>query len=183
MKKRDGKLEIYVSFFVIVVLAIILVSQLQMATFRATKTYVEDAMAASNLASAVIDIQEYGISHEIIISDTDQAYAYYLNALKSNLKLNNNWESTNKSIISGKVVVEEYRIYNVMENDVEMYIYYQNGSMSFVEYPNGLGIVRAPDGKLIENTSVYSRITFPIDAMWKIHVMARKENLVDITNR
>ncbi len=182
MKKREGKLEIFTSFFVFLLLAIVLIYRFQISSFHATKIYVEDAMAASNLASAVIDIQEYGISHNIVISDTEQAYVYYLNALQENLNLNQNWEHPNRAIISGRVKVEEYRIYNVIEDDVEVHIFTPNGRSS-AKYADALGAIRAPNGKLIENTSIYSRISFPVNASWGVQVNAQKENLVDIATR
>jgi hypothetical protein len=36
--------------------------QLQVALYRESAMYMEDALALSNLASAVIDIEEYGIT-------------------------------------------------------------------------------------------------------------------------
>ncbi len=45
----------------------------------------EDALALSNLASAVIDIEEYGITQKVLITDPEQAYERYCHALRENL--------------------------------------------------------------------------------------------------
>jgi len=49
-------------------------------------------ITASNLASAVIDIQEYGVNHNLIIKDPAHAYSIYQDALKVNMGLNDHWE-------------------------------------------------------------------------------------------
>lgn len=61
---------------------------LQIRQYISLKTYTEDALAASNLASAVIDIQEYGVNHNLIIKDPAHAYSIYQDALKVNMGLN-----------------------------------------------------------------------------------------------
>ncbi len=66
-KTEEGQLEWITGLFFLLILGILLCGTLQLDVFRASAVYLEDALAASNLASAVIDVEEYGISHTILI--------------------------------------------------------------------------------------------------------------------
>lgn len=176
--KQKGQIEIVVSVFFLILAVIIVACMLQMQQFRSTKTFTADALAASNLASAVIDVEEYGISNQIVISDAGDAYDTYRRALKANMGLDDNWESQNKLAISGTVEILDYIIYNVRGNDVEVIRFGQSSYTTVLE--GGLGSVRAPNNKVITATSVYSRITFPVKGILGIYVTAEKDELVDI---
>lgn len=179
MKKHEGKIELFVSLYLTIILVLMLMTQLQLKQYRVIRGFVEDALVSSNLASAVADIQEYGIQHHLVIKDPDRAYEMYQEALKINLRLNNSWEYPDKSVITGPVEVLEYIVYNVRGNDVEVFSYTGGGSSSY-QAPGGLGSVASPNGILIESTSVYSRIGFPVEGVFGIHIDAQKEKLVDI---
>jgi len=179
-KKREGKIEIVLGVFLLLFFIPVLAAQMQVSQYRATKTYVEDALAASNLASAVIDIEVYGISNDVVINDSDNAFGIYKQALKINLNLDDSWECPNKSAISGKVEIFEYIIYNVIDQDIEIYRYDALGNKSYSYMSDSLGSVIAPEGSTIESTSIYSRIGFPVESVFGIVVDAKKEKLVDI---
>lgn len=179
--KRTGKVEIFVGMYMVVFLLILLSVQLQMRIFMATSTYMEDALAASNLASAVIDVREYGMTHIVKIASPDDAFELYCEALKQNLSLNDEWESGKKDLIYGQVEILKYEIYNVEKNNITIYSYGTEG-----EYvralPNGLGSVYTPDGVLVESTSVYSKIRFPVKGILGIEIDAKKDKTVDIVS-
>ena len=180
MKKRAGYIKALFPFAFLIIVLIIITFDMQKRQFHATKTITEDALAASNLASAVVDIQEYGLSHNLVITDTDRAYEIYKEALQYNLGLDSNWEHPNKKMISGKVKVVDYIVYSVRDNDVDVTSYGENNYTT--SYKDGEGSVKAPNGQRIESTSIYSKITFPVDAVWGIHVAAVKEKLVDVVS-
>lgn len=169
-----------VPMYMFLFILVMLVAVFQLYIYRSVKTFVEDALAASNLASAVVDIREYGISHNIIISDPADAYELYQDALKINMNLDNQWNYTDQTIISGEVEILDYIVYNVRETDVEISYFGQNQYQETVA--DGLGNVTAPNGMTIESTSVYSRITFPVEGIFGIHAVAEKDKLVDIVN-
>lgn len=179
--KRTGKVEIFVGMYMVVFLLILLSVQLQMRIFMATSTYMEDALAASNLASAVIDVREYGMTHIVKIASPDDAFELYCEALKQNLSLNDEWESGKKDLIYGQVEILKYEIYNVEKNNITIYSYGTEG-----EYvralPNRLGSVYTPDGVLVESTSVYSKIRFPVKGILGIEIDAKKDKTVDIVS-
>lgn len=177
-KAEPGQLELVTGMSFLLFLGILLCGILQLDVFRASAAYLEDALAASNLASAVIDVEEYGISHAILIKDPDRAYEIYLSALRGNLNLDQEWESPAKGLIGGKVSVLNYTVYNVWEDRVDIYHYDENGQLSF---SGGVpGAVQAPDGKWIESTSVYSEVTYPVRGIMGVEAQAYKSNLADI---
>lgn len=82
--------------------------------------------------------------------------------------------------VSGAVKIENYSIYNVREDQVTIYSYGEDGECHQSVEENGRGRITAPDGTLIENTSVYSRIKFPVKGILGVTFQARKEKTVDI---
>jgi len=63
--KESGSVQTVTAFYFMLFLSILLYSQFQVFSFRASGMYLEDALAASNLAAAVADIEEYGVSHRV----------------------------------------------------------------------------------------------------------------------
>ncbi|MCM1568640.1 MAG: hypothetical protein NC081_04245 [Roseburia sp.] len=177
-EKESGQIGWCLGLFFILFLAVLLSTQLQLEQYRSTGLYLEDALAASNLASAIIDLEEYGISHRIRLSNPGQAYERCREAIKGNLNLNQNWECGNKSLIDGKVEVVNYIIFNVEQDRVFSYRVSEDGRISETE--GVLGNVRAPNGILVEATGIYSEIAFMTRGIWGIQVRAHKGKLVDI---
>lgn len=179
LHKTDiGKVEWVTGLFFFLLLAVLLCMQLEISLYRTAGGYLEDALAASNLASAVIDVEEYGISHRVLIVDGLRAYERYRQAMEGNLKLDANWESRDSAIIAGQVTVVNYTIYNVSDGQVAVWGIREDGSIYTMQ--GRLGSVHAPNGKQIENTSVYSEISFPVKGLFGICVQAQKGKLVDI---
>ena len=106
--RREGLIGFISGLFLVLFLAIVLCANLQVESFQASSLYLEDALAASNLASAVIDPEEYGISHVVKIADPLAVYRLYCDAVKGNLGLNDRWEGSNQALIAGPVTVESY---------------------------------------------------------------------------
>ncbi len=178
---RAGKIEIFIGMYMVVFLLILLSVQLQIRIFMAAGTYMEDALAASNLASAVVDVREYGTTGMVKIASPDDAFALYQEALRQNLSLNDNWESNQKNLIYGQVEILKYEIYNVEKNNITIYSYGTEGE--FVQtIPSGLGNVCTPNGIPVESTSVYSKICFPVKGILGVEVEARKDKTVDIVS-
>lgn len=160
-------------------MGILLCVLMQIEAFRASSQYMEDALAASNLAAAVIDVREYGISHSIQIDSPDQAYELYRRALRENLNLNDGWECSSKGLISGPVRIEKFTVYNVNGSEVEAYSYDGDGGKE--SWRGRLGEEAAPDGKRIENTGIYSEISYHIRGVLGVEAAARKGNLADVS--
>ncbi len=172
-----GQVVLCVGLFFLLFLAVLLVSQFQLEQVRASDGYLQDALAASGLASALIDIQEYGKTHAVRIADSQAAYEQYCKSLRANLGLDESWECANRRLISGKVTVEAYMIYNVQDGQVTCC----SIEGDRVKTSAGLlGAVYAPNGQLIEHTGIYSEISYPMKGLFGWTVQARKGKLVDI---
>lgn len=181
-KNRAGKIELVTGMYLLFFLVILLAVQFQLKLFMNVSLFMEDALAASNLASAVIDIREYGSTGTIQIASPDTAYELYREAIRQNLQMDDNWESSNKDMISGQVQILKYEIYNVKEKDVTIYSYGAEGE-NITTIEGGLGSVRTPDGTLVESTSVYSKIGFPVKGIFGVEIAALKHKTVDIVRR
>lgn len=175
---ESGQVEWVTGLFFLLFLGILLCASLQVEVFRSTSRYLEDALALSNLASAVVDVEEYGISNRLVITDPVQAYERYKAAVKENLNLDENWESPAEGMISGSVSILNYTVYSVSGNDVDVSYFDQNGMVA--QWRETLGSAEAPNGILIESTGVYSEITYRVDGLFGVFENARKGKLVDI---
>lgn len=177
-KRERGQVELLAGVFFLLLSVLILCTMLQLDIFLASAQYMEDALAASNLASAIIDVEEYGISHNIVIKDPLEAYEIYRYALKNNLNLDDSWQSNNKKLISGRVDISEYIVYNCVGEQV--FVYEVGGRADTAEWSAAKGSVWAPNGVRVENTSIYSEIAYPVEGFLGICTEAKKGKLVDI---
>ena len=59
--KVKAQIEVVCPMLILLVMLVIIGYEMQISQLEATKTYTEDALAMSLLASAVIDIEEYGM--------------------------------------------------------------------------------------------------------------------------
>lgn len=175
---ESGKVEWAAGLFFLLFLGIFLRAQLQLDAYRSSSQYLEDALALSNLASAVVDVEEYGISHKLVITDPRQAYERYRVAVKENLNLNDQWECQGDGVITGPVTIVNYTVYNVSGNDVEVSRFDEDGLMT--QWREQLGSAVAPNGTKIEATGVYSEITYQLEGFLGTVAEARKGKLADI---
>ncbi len=147
--------------------------------FMIAGAYIEDALAASNLASALIDTKEYGKSRTLRISDPQGAYEIFKQALSINLVLDEDGRSFQRELLQGPVGIVTYIVYNVCDGRVERYELDHQGTMR--KHENGeLGKVYTPDGVLVESTTIYSKIHFGVAGLGGQCIQAEKEKSVDV---
>lgn len=179
MKKRKGQFEVPMSMFAIILIILLMFQFVQSVRFHVVRSSIEDGLAASNLAAALIDLEEYGISHKIVIKEPTESYAIFKTALQANMHLDGDYRPYNQAIFEDAVNIESFIIYNVNENDIEVIT--QNEDTYQVQmYENSLGTLQAPNGIVIESTSIYSEITFQVQVIYDIYVEARGSKLIDI---
>ena len=175
---ESGQVEWVTGLFYLLFLGVLLCAVLQIDIFRSSSRYMEDALALSNLASAVVNVEEYGISHRLVIDDPRQAFERYRTAVKGNLNLDENWECQAVKMISGPVSIVNYTVYNVSGNDVEVSHFDENGLLT--QWNETLGAAVAPNGVLIESTGVYSEISYEVEGLLGVKAEAHKGKLADI---
>lgn len=178
-KKQQANVDVVVGMMLFLILVLTLFFGFRISQYMITAAGVEDALAASNLASAVIDLEEYGKSHQICIADTDKAFLTFREALVCNLKLDEYLNTTNQNFLVGQVQIKEYRIYNVREEQVDIYIFNNQGEM--ISHSSGVkGEVYTPDNVGVETTTVYSRIAFQVEGLAGNILSGEKEKSIDI---
>lgn len=164
-------------FFLLVLL--VAVFQFKSFTYMVSGAYVEDAMAAADLASALIDVEEYGRTHHILITDTQRAFRIYRDTLYYNLALDEAGYSSRTELLTGRVQLREYIIYNVLDQEIQISCYDGQGNCLRRESA-ALGTIHTPDGVLVEHTTVYSRVGFQVMGLQGSIIEAEKEKSVDI---
>lgn len=177
--KDPGQVEWTIGLFWVLILAMVMYTNLQLASWQSASMYMEDALAASNLASALIDLEEYGKTHKMIIRDYEGAYRVYCQALQDNLSLNEFGECGNRELFVGPIEIVDYIVYNVDGNRVESVQLGNDGKL--IKKTSGTkGSVMAPDGSVIEYTGVYSKLKFMVKGFPGISFEAQKGKLADI---
>lgn len=175
MKKEKGTIEVCISSVAISMVALLVILNMKLSSIKETRRFIEDGLVISNLASASINIKEYGETGNMI-AEYDRSYNDFYRALKNNLQLDDNDICKRADIISGAIRIDKFIIYNVLGNDIE--ILYSNKNKEIVE--NGLGSVKTPDGITVETSTFYSKIAFDVKGFKNELVPTTKENTVGI---
>lgn len=179
ISKEKGQIDIVVGMFCTILVLVVVLFGFRTTEYVITSAYVEDALAASNLASGIVDLEEYGKTHIIKIKDPESAFLVYREALCHNLKLDEYLNTTNREIIAGKVEILDYRIFNVIGETVFVYQLDESGRVIEV-CQEKTGEMLTPDGILVENTTIYSRISFEVRGFGEQNIRAIKEKSIDI---
>lgn len=140
---------------------------------------VEDALAASELAAAVIDIKEFGRTGNVMFSEKEAVYASFLYHLRNNLQMDGEGRSKLSVLAAGPITVEDFRIYEVKGDVITEYQFDQSGRLiQKRDWTNEK--VSTPNGTEIINTSLYGRCRFFVKGMNDTVIMGEKEKTVDI---
>lgn len=179
MSAADGQVDIVMAMFFFLLALLAAIFQFKSFTYMVSGAYVEDALAAADLASALIDVEEYGRTHHVLIADTQRAFGIYRDALYYNLALDEAGYSGKTELLTGSVQIREYIVYNVLNQEVQITVY--DGQGNCLRRENAaLGTVQTPDGVLVEHTTVYSRVGFQVEGLLGRSIEAEKEKSVDI---
>lgn len=177
--KNTGSVDLVSGMMLFCILVLTIFFAFRMTQYMVTAAGVEDALAASNLASAVIDVEEYGKTHRIRIADSERAFQIYRDALQSNMNLDQELYSTNHDFVLGQVQIKEYIVYNVYDEMVDIQAFDGNGLLTFAAIGRK-GEIFTPDRICVENTTVYSRIGFQVAGLAGHTITGEKEKSIDI---
>lgn len=183
LHKKEGGINVSLAFMVIVLGVVLLFYVDKKNTVSEMKVKCEDALASATLAGALIDVEEYGKTGSIIISDYNECYKDFKNSLDANLKLDGSGNSQYTVFFASPIEVTDFIIYNVNQSTGKIKVLEGNGNFLISEYETNLGATYAPDGTFIEDTSIYSKIKFDARITNSHIVPADKECCVDITER
>jgi hypothetical protein len=182
LKKKKGSIEMFISSLILITVSMIIVMSIKLREIKITKNLVEDGLVAATLASATVDLREYGATKRIVNRDFDKSFNDFTVSLKDNLKLDDNYKPINSRIICSKVNIENFIIYNISDNDIEVTRRSSDGSIEKSIIYNGVGSENTPDGVLIQTTTIYSKIAFKLKGYMNTEYDVYKEKSVDITD-
>lgn len=183
LKKKEGSVENFMAMAILIVVALLVVFAIKSKETNIISNYTTDAIVASNLAAATVDLKEYGTTKRIVNNDFEKSFNEFERSLKENLNLDNNFIPKSKNMISSKVTIDTFSIYNVVGNDIQLTKRNANGNVTKQVFRNGLGSTKTPNGVLINTTTIYSKIGFELKGYLKNKHYAYKENSVDITDK
>lgn len=177
INNNSGSSQWVLGLFAMTFIMAAMVFVIQLCAFRANSDAIEDALAASGLAAALVDVERYGIDHTLLISDPDNSYQKYVEALNVNLAAEGS-SFRQKRAIEGPVKIEQFRIYNVEGNKVSEI--YMDDSGRWKKKEGKLGIMEAPNGQVIQNTGIYGEIAFDLRGIMGLVFSTKKSKLVDV---
>ncbi len=168
-----------VSMFLFVLVLVVVLFGFRIMQYMIISAEVEDALAASNLASAIVDLAEYGKTHNIRIPDERVAFGKYREALVVNLQLDEYLNTSRRDYYLSPITILQYVIYNVEGELVEIFV--MNGEGQPVSQNSGrVGTIFTPDGVRVETTGIYSKIGFEVEGLLGQNIWAEKEKYIDI---
>lgn len=176
--KVRGQISTSIVMFFFLGVLICVWFQIRVGEYQVIGATVEDALAMSNLASAVIDVGVYGKTHEIKIVE-EEAFPRFEEALRGNLNLDEDREYRGKLELVGKVEIAAYQIYQVSGSNVECLGFDEEGRL-VSRTLGALGSIYTPDGILVESATIYSKVNFEVKGWGDGIICGTKEKSVDI---
>lgn len=177
--KSAGQVDMVLAMFLLLLVVLMTGFASRVSAMQAAGDYTEDALAGALLASAVIDIEEYGKTGVIRIADEREAYGLFADCLRFNLQLETGDYSSDEELLYGKVSILDFEVYNVIGDKVER-VCFEDGKEIRREIAGKCGEVRTPDGTGVDNTTVYGKIGFYVKGMFSDSIHAVKEKSIDI---
>ena len=187
MRKKRGSLLVESTVvFSLVLMMLLIIYLTSLGQIKAESEMVSDDLVSSELAAFKnIDKANLGASanlNEIVISEPEEAFQTFKKHLKLNLNIDDSFYPRNKfNFIKSKVDILVFKIYNVRDNkDVEIYSY-ENGHFTKEKKANGRNVEITPKGNKVENTTIYAKIGYKINPIFKEKKYVISEEEVDIT--
>lgn len=140
--------------------------------------HLEDSLTQANLAAILMDPYYYGSTGELIFADKDQTRQMFEEVLSKAL---GDEASRQKLGVVEQEQILDFRLYEVTGERIMEFYYNQAGNCTQIQYPVS-EIVRAPDGTMIQNSSIYAKIAVPIEFLFGVEITAIKEHCVDIVS-
>lgn len=193
MKKKQGSMIVEGTIvFMIIIIMILIIYSFTYSAIKAESEMVFDDLVTSELAVFKnVDLIELSKSKNLdllIINEKEQALETFKEYLKINLNLNDDFTPTNsENYISGKVGIDEFTIYNVYDSDigggnnVKIWSWSEKGGIK--EDVGVKGVLKTPNSKTVENTTIYAKISLGIKMPIVHEVTVHPSQTVDITKQ
>lgn len=140
--------------------------------------YLQDVLMQANLAALLIDPYHYGTTGELVFEDVRKTKEIFEQVLRQGIGDETDREGLG---ITQEAELMELRVYEVLKDRTTERIYHASGGWTQKGYESG-ALVTAPDGTVIENTSIYAKIAVPVRFIFGVEVTAVKEHCVDVVS-
>lgn len=193
-RKKTGEITAYMVMFIVVFIFMLFSTCLYRRNIAlVTVREAEDSLKAATLAGAVVDLKIYGLNGKLVISDHDASYEIFKQSLTSSMGLGADFMPDSPDVISSKVRVESYIIYNVDGDEVQQIMYTSDSSAPVIK-TGSVGTVKTPSNVPVTKSSVYSAISFQMHGFINQKSMlghifhmdditVRRDSYTDITTR
>ncbi|MBE5928467.1 MAG: hypothetical protein E7267_03720 [Lachnospiraceae bacterium] len=179
MKKR-GKIEYIAAYMIICFTGLLMLFSFSVKEVRQNEIFIKDGLDSACLAAALIDLEDYAKDRFIFIPNYEYNRQIFLNALKENLNLNNDYTPKEKALFD-RITVHEFIIYNIA--DGELYTYrYSDGKMPVLKTEGYDKNKRTPDGTLIESSTIYADIGMNVTSFAGVTKYVHVKSSVDVVN-
>lgn len=167
--KSKGDVSISVlSIFMLIIISLALMFAVFYRVIINRVQSVQDDVTLSNLAVYKnIDLDYLGKKGVLRISDVNGAFDTFKKHLQINMKLDSNLNGIGGSAADGQVVIDEFVIYNVEGNNVDIWTYSSDTHMFTESYMDrSLSPVKTSDNSIVKNTSIHALIKFNTDILF-----------------
>ncbi len=140
--------------------------------------YLEDCLTQANLAAILIDPYHYGSTGELIFQNAENTRTVFEDFLEKGL---GDDEIKQRLGIFEEAQILDFRIYEVTSCGTTEFMYDVYNHCSQKQFEKD-AVVTAPDGTVIQTSSIYAKIAVPIEFLFGVQITAVKEHCVDIVS-
>ncbi len=175
---EQGNIVMLWGFYCVIFLFFITAVCMETKRVKALKNLMENSLSASVLAASLYDRDLLMDEKRVEITDISGSYDVFKKCLKKNMDLFEDYSFKEGALGEGKVTVECFTVYNVYEDRVLCTSWDKTGKMAQrVCEPMK---AYSPDGKRIENTSVYGEISLNVTLFGGEKTVAVSKRLADL---
>lgn len=179
MKKKDTG-TIHKLFACILLMWVVICWVILLEVMRAgyLSRHLEDSITQANLATILIEPYCYGSSGVLAFEDVGNVKRVFADFIEKAL---GSVEERRNLGITGDVEIVDFRAYEVIP-EVTTEFYYDDYTICRYENHDKTAVVVAPDGTIIQNTSIYAKVAVPVRFLFGIEITVAKEHCVDVVS-
>ncbi|GEM_PF-3255264 len=176
---KTGGVEYLSAYMMITITGIIMLFSYSAREIRHYQSLARDSIDSACLSAALIDLDEYSKGRFIYISNCNKSFDVFLETLKSNMNLNNDFTPSGRSIYD-RVVVYDYTVFNIAE-----------GTLTSCSFRTGEPVYKSenydkdettPDGTPIVSSTIYADIGMNVKTLFGIERHVHVRTSVDVVN-
>ena len=163
MKKKKGNGYVFAlvqgSIFIYIIM-LLASSVLEFRTASYKSKFIEKALKQSALSGLIYDVNEYGTTNLIKITDVDKSMEEFKHSLSTSLELDNNLTQIGHKFIEGTMDISKFIIYNETPTGTQVITRGDMGN-SDVFY-NGVTNMKTPSDIDVKHATLYVEVQFDV---------------------